>query len=325
MDPFDRVVTALREHGCGVRQRRANQARARCPHHDDRNPSLVVTLKDGKVLMRCWGGCRTSDVLKRIGLRMADLFAGPRDRNAPTPTIIATYDYVDLNGVLVAQKVRFQPKSFRWRRPDPSGRRDWIWGLDGVDPGPYHLPDLIDCHRIFKVEGEKAADYLWTWGVPATCGPTGASRWSEAWSHDLVQVGCRELVILADNDPTGKHHAELVAAMTYQLMPVIVVTLPSLSDHADVFDWLHEGRSIADLENVVLEAGYWHPGRKEQERLARRRAQTRERVRRLRAARRSNAPNVTPCNAVNVQGCNAGNAVTHPERTSDHVTGISIQ
>ncbi len=51
---------------------------AQCPAHRDRSPSLSIREgEDGKTLIRCWAGCSTEDVVKAVGLRMADLFAGP--------------------------------------------------------------------------------------------------------------------------------------------------------------------------------------------------------------------------------------------------------
>ncbi len=51
---------------------------ARCPAHPDRSPSLSIGEgKDGRVLMRCWAGCATKDILAARGLTMRDLFAGP--------------------------------------------------------------------------------------------------------------------------------------------------------------------------------------------------------------------------------------------------------
>ena len=55
-----------------------------CPAHDDRNPSLGVTEKgDGALLLKCWAGCETSDVVAAVGLTMADLF--PRRPDSPYP------------------------------------------------------------------------------------------------------------------------------------------------------------------------------------------------------------------------------------------------
>lgn len=58
----------------GVRGRNGSWS-AKCPAHADRSPSLAV--KDGGnglILMHCFGGCGTDDVLGALGLTMTDLF-----------------------------------------------------------------------------------------------------------------------------------------------------------------------------------------------------------------------------------------------------------
>lgn len=48
---------------------------SRCPAHYDRNPSLSVReTGDGTLLVRCWAGCTSSDVMMACGLTLADLF-----------------------------------------------------------------------------------------------------------------------------------------------------------------------------------------------------------------------------------------------------------
>jgi len=34
-----------------------------CPAHDDRNPSLSVSDKNGKILVKCWAGCSQEAVI----------------------------------------------------------------------------------------------------------------------------------------------------------------------------------------------------------------------------------------------------------------------
>ena len=95
---------------------------ARCPAHDDHNPSLSLRDVDGKVLIRCHAGCDQRAVLDALKAR--GLWLG-RTRNAPR-SIVATYDYTDERGRLLYQVVRYEPKGFAQRRPD--GRGGWIWG-----------------------------------------------------------------------------------------------------------------------------------------------------------------------------------------------------
>ena len=49
-------------------------AMARCPAHDDRNPSLSVReTPDGRVLIHCFARCPISSALAALGLTPADL------------------------------------------------------------------------------------------------------------------------------------------------------------------------------------------------------------------------------------------------------------
>ncbi|HZZ23033.1 MAG TPA: hypothetical protein VFE60_10870 [Roseiarcus sp.] len=41
----------------------------RCPAHDDHDPSLRITERDGKVLVKCWSGCEQSDVIDALKRR----------------------------------------------------------------------------------------------------------------------------------------------------------------------------------------------------------------------------------------------------------------
>jgi hypothetical protein len=86
---------------------------------------------------------------------MADLFTGSRT-SRERRAIVATYDYVAVTGELIAQKVRFAPKLFRWRTPDNNRPNGWRWGLDGGLPGLYRLPDLAGRSQVALTEGEKA-------------------------------------------------------------------------------------------------------------------------------------------------------------------------
>jgi hypothetical protein len=289
---LDRVVQALRNHRERTERSRHDAKgresfRATCPAHEDRKPSLVVTwdASTGRVLLYCHAHCSRNSVRTALGLTWADLHD-----HAPHPTqpkrIVAEYDYCDLNGVVVGQKVRYDDKSFKWRHADPDAPRGWSKGW--VAPaGPYRLPDLIDTRLVYVTEGEKSADVLWSFGLPATCGPNGAGSWKPEWSSVLHHYGCREVVVFADHDINGEAHAELVAASVRALevpepITVKVVLFPDVLKKGDVVDWLDVGHDEADLLARVDATPIWAPGQIAQGRLERRRQLTRERVARYR-------------------------------------------
>lgn len=71
----EKILTLLQ----GVRQVGPRRWMARCPAHDDRNPSLSVTEgEDGRILLHCFAGCETEDILRALGLSWKDLFPGSR-------------------------------------------------------------------------------------------------------------------------------------------------------------------------------------------------------------------------------------------------------
>jgi len=73
------VLDHLRSRGLVVIERRRG-ARAQCPAHEDRRPSLdVSTGRDGRTLLYCRAGCRAEEVLTAAGLRLADLFVHALD------------------------------------------------------------------------------------------------------------------------------------------------------------------------------------------------------------------------------------------------------
>jgi len=68
----------------GVRPAGPNSWVARCPAHDDRDPSLSVSVKEGRVLIHCFAGCAPDEVLGAVGLTWRDLRApGPWTWRSP--------------------------------------------------------------------------------------------------------------------------------------------------------------------------------------------------------------------------------------------------
>ena len=48
--------------------------KARCPAHEDRDPSLSVREGDRGILVKCWAGCQLTDICSALGIRVRDLF-----------------------------------------------------------------------------------------------------------------------------------------------------------------------------------------------------------------------------------------------------------
>ena len=245
-----------------VRPERDGQWSARCPVHEDRRNSLSVGIaSDGAVLLKCHAGCNTADVLRAVGLTLADLFPRSQQsgqRSNGKPRIVATYDYRDERGKLRFQVCRMEPKEFRQRKPGGNG--GWTWTTKGIRKVLYGLPELLAAdplQPVFVVEGEKDVDRLRSTGLVATCNPGGAGKWKPAYGEALRG---RHVVVIADNDDAGrKHAADVARGLRGIAASVRVVDLPNVPPKGDVSDWLGTDGTAGDLLTLVEGLPLWEP------------------------------------------------------------------
>jgi len=65
---IDRIVRALQCQNptCPCQKPSGGKWTVHCPAHDDSNPSLSLTAKDGKILFKCFGGCSQEVVIQAL-------------------------------------------------------------------------------------------------------------------------------------------------------------------------------------------------------------------------------------------------------------------
>jgi hypothetical protein len=195
-------------------------------------------------------------------LRVVRAEASAAESAAPNASpISATYDYVDEDGALLFQVVRYDPKDFRQRRPD--GRDGWLWNLDGTRRVLYHLPDLIRAKEktIHVTEGEKDCDNLRALGLTATTNAGGAGKWRPEYNEALRDT---DVVVLPHHDDAGRQHADQVAACLQGIARrVRVLDLGSVwsecPDKGDVSDWIAAGGTTAKLDALIEVLPAWQP------------------------------------------------------------------
>jgi hypothetical protein len=69
-----------------VRKSGPDKWQARCPAHADKGPSLAIReLDDGRVLLHCFAGCSTGEVLQAVGLNFSDLYPTNSSFHLPMP------------------------------------------------------------------------------------------------------------------------------------------------------------------------------------------------------------------------------------------------
>ncbi|NOT01035.1 MAG: hypothetical protein HOP29_10445 [Phycisphaerales bacterium] len=259
--PIQKVLAAL-ERTAGHKPIREGAGwSARCPSHEDTNPSLSVGVGDnGAVVLCCHAGCPSESITSAIGLTMSDLFP-PREKchtaasaksngKGKLGRIVAVYDYRSGDGDVVFQVVRFDPKGFRQRRRGPGGK--WIWQMDGVERVLYRLPELLaadPARTVFVCEGEKDCDTLARLGLIATCNPGGAGKWRKV--ADTSALNGRNVVIIPDRDDAGRKHAAQVAmALSGKAASIRVLELPG-DNVKDATDWVPAGGTADELRALA--------------------------------------------------------------------------
>jgi hypothetical protein len=176
------------------------------------------------------------------------------ERQDPTKLkIVQTYDYRGVDGELLYQVLRLEPKDFRQRRPD--GQNGWIWRLDERRV-LYRWPELqkYPDATVFITEGEKDADRVAALGQCATTVATGK------WTDECVKaLADRDVIILEDNDDAGRKKAtEAAQALNGTAKTIRVVSLPGSPDKGDVSDWLDaDPKRASKLVDTCFNAPVW--------------------------------------------------------------------
>jgi len=174
---------------------------------------------------------------------------------------LCAYDYRDADGKLLMQVVRWEPKAFTQRRPNPDSLGvddEWIWDIKGVPDLIYRLPEIKDSPRAVVVGGEKDADNLAALRFPATTNPGGEGHWKPTHAEFLRG---KDVVIMPDQDEVGAKHCAAVAESLKEIArSVRVATIPAVDGRKikDVSDWIEAGATremIADLLKGAVPAG----------------------------------------------------------------------
>lgn len=234
-----RRALACGKPGCPCGRPRGN---THCPAHDDPKPSLSVNDADGKVLIKCFGGCTNAAVID--ALRERELWPQSRRTGTRKKAAETRWKINDTADNVVAVH----------RRTDkPDGSKDRVWwelpdgtkGLNGrrVETLPLYgcekLTALPDYAAVVVTEGEKDADSLNGRGVAAVGTVTGAS--GTPCRKSLAVLLPYYVILWPDDDADGKgrKHMERVAqrltAMGHQ--DVRIIKWPDAPDKGGAADF----------------------------------------------------------------------------------------
>lgn len=257
---FETFRDAVERKGLKTSNMRADGFMVECPTHEDRNPSVSVAYRNGKVLVNCHAGCDARDIVADLELVMEDLFDG--EATHETKMLVARYPYRDgRTGEVAFYKDRFFPKTFLIGHFDGAGKP--VSGFpEGVQPWLYHAPELkagLDAgETIWVVEGEADVHAIEKMGGVATTQPHGAGpgKWREFHTHLLKRATSVRIVVDIDADKpdgsnTGRDYAIYVRKCLTEAG--ITATLWRSPVGKDASDALKAGRTLEDFQRYNVE------------------------------------------------------------------------
>lgn len=222
---------------------------ALCPFHEDKNPSMSVSVEKG--LFKCFG-CNASgsvidliarfeniqpgDVLKNAngnGYNSRPNYPAPKPRPAARPKqlgeFVCDYVYENALGQPSYRVNRYEPKDFRQESWNGS---EWVSTMEGVERILYRLPQVMAAKEVWIVEGEKDAENLSLLGFCATTNVGGGGNWKDGYAEAL---NGKDVVICTDRDDQGaKHQKSVFDSLVSWAKTVKIVNVPK--PHKDVSD-----------------------------------------------------------------------------------------
>jgi len=174
--------------------------------------------------------------------------------------IVAVYPYVDANGALLYEVVRYEPKCFSNRFPER-----WSWksisnavarevffhrlsnsNHSDLSTLLYRLPEVLRAKDVLIVEGEKDCETARAWGLLATCNPGGSGKWP---LENAEVFRDKRVAIIADADEWGRNHAwEIVANLLPTAESVKLLELPGAKD---LSEWGANGGTREKLSEIL--------------------------------------------------------------------------
>lgn len=234
----------------------------------DQNPSLHIHA-DGKgwICRVCGQGGGALAMVKFAGHAKTDAEAlawlgvdrdvqPARVEQRAASKLIARYPYRNLDGTVLYEVLRYEPKDFRQRRIDAQGRE--VWKLDGVERVLYRLPEIAKAvsenRSVIVAEGEKDCDNLAKLGFVATTNAGGAGwPWTRAFVEPLR--GCKRVIVVADNDDAGRTAARTRAQLLREVCgDVRLIEYLPTEPKGDVSDLLAGGYTAQQLRELFESA-----------------------------------------------------------------------
>ncbi len=224
---------------------------ARCPAHDDKNPSLSLKNHNGRILVHCHAGCSQEAVV--AALKARGLWPGHDPAEAPLrprgipaeldgARFAKAWDYRDAAGNLLGFVCRFDGPGGKVIRPAFRREGDQ-WRFGGAPkPWPLFRLDVLTANPdkpVLLAEGEKAAEAAQAL-MPDSVATTTLHGARAPRNTDFTPLRGRKVLIWPDNDPPGLEYAKRVrdlalaaGALEVKILDPSRLELPEKGDAAD--------------------------------------------------------------------------------------------
>lgn len=191
---------------------------------------------------------------------------GLTQRDGKTYTKTRLDPYEDKDGLTVAYMARFDCTDGKTYRPIHKVEGGWQSG-DPVGLWPlFNLPALLSSSEtaepVYICEGEKACQTGSEIGLTCTGSAHGAKSPERT---DWTPLHGKDIVILPDNDEAGFAYAETVASLACQVgaNSIKVVNLPDLPEKGDIVEYLENGGTREQIEELATGTPEWEHGEPE--------------------------------------------------------------
>lgn len=239
-----------------------NQYMAKCPCHNDQKASLSIKKENNSILLHCFAGCDTKNIVNNLGLTMSDLFI--KETKKHKEILEKEYYYTDENGNKLYKCMRYNPKRFVQAK---FCNNNWIYNMQNVRYVLYNLPNVIKSDVIYFVEGEKDCDNLNKIGLTSTTTIGGAAGFTKRAMEYAKSLKDKTVYIIPDNDKAGKKYADSIYRALYGIAKKVKILnlvdeLPDLKQKGDISDVLSEygkEKTIEMLEKLKNKIYEEHP------------------------------------------------------------------
>jgi len=221
-EQLSNVLEALKKHGSKPKQSgKGYMAHCPCPSHGDKRRSLSIGMKNGKVLLNCFGPCDTKEILQSIGLSFQDLYPDtPQKHNKLTVEELAEHlklsiDHVEKYASAFRDSVKIPyrlddatTKCKQRKRVSIKTKNKFYWIKSEYDMAAYglwKLKEARDKEYLIICEGESDVWTLWYYDYPALGIPGATMQKAMEKRH---YKGIETFFIIQEDDTAGKMFAE---------------------------------------------------------------------------------------------------------------------